>query len=150
MKQTAGLLVAVAMLATTPTYAQDWRTRPIRIIVGAGVGGATQRVSGELLRQLAGVDIKHIPYRGTPAVITGLLGREVHLTFELVQPVLGQIRAGELKAIAVTSPQRYPALPDVPTVAESGVPEFQVMSWYGLVYPAGTPRPIIDKVNRGL
>ncbi len=117
----------------------------------ASVGtGTTQHFSGELFRQLAGVDIKHIPYRGTPAVITGLLGREVHLTFELVQPVLGQIRAGELKAIAVTSPQRYPALPDVPTVAESGVPDFQVMSWYGLVYPVGTPRPIIDKVNKGL
>jgi tripartite-type tricarboxylate transporter receptor subunit TctC len=72
------------------------------------------------------------------------------MTFELVQPVLGQIRAGQLKAIAVTSPKRYPALPDVPTVAESGVPDFQVMSWYGLVFPAGTPRPIIDKMNKAL
>ena len=117
----------------------------------ASVGaGTTQHFSGELFRQLAGIDIKHIPYRGTPAVVTGLLGGEVHMTFELVQPVLGQIRAGQFNAIAVTSPERYPVLPDVPTVAESGVPDFQVMSWYGLVYPAGTPRPIIDKMNKAL
>jgi len=117
----------------------------------ASVGtGTTQHFSGELFRQMADIDIKHIPYRGTPAAITGLLAGEVHLTFELVQPVLGQIRAGELKAIAVTSPQRYPALPDVPTVAESGLPDFQVMSWYALTFPAGTPQPIIDKTNKGL
>ena len=117
----------------------------------ASVGtGTTQHFSGELFRQLTGTDIKHIPYRGTPPAITGLLGGEVHMTFELVQPVLGQIRAGQLKAIAVTSPQRYPVLPDVPTVTESGVPDFQVMSWYGLVFPAGTPRPIIDRMNKAL
>ena len=112
--------------------------------------GTTQHFSGELFRQLAGVDIKHVPYRSTPAAITGLLANEVQLTFELVQPVLGQIGAGTLRAIAVTSPQRHPALPQVPTVMESGLPEFQVMSWYGLAVPAGTPRPIIDKMNKAL
>jgi len=112
--------------------------------------GTTQHFSGELFRQLAGVDIKHVPYRSTPAAITGLLANEVQLTFELVQPVLGQVGAGTLRAIAVTSPQRHPALPQVPTVMESGLPEFQVMSWYGLAVPAGTPRPIIDKMNKAL
>jgi tripartite-type tricarboxylate transporter receptor subunit TctC len=117
----------------------------------ASVGvGTTQHFSGELFRQLAGIDIKHIPYRGTPAALTGLLGKEVDFTFELEQPVLGQVRSGELKALAVTSPQRDPALPDVPTVAESGLPSFQVMSWYGLAFPAGTPQPIIDKMNKAL
>jgi tripartite-type tricarboxylate transporter receptor subunit TctC len=117
----------------------------------ASVGnGTTQHFSGELFRQLAGVDVKHIPYRSTPAAVTALLAKEVDFTFELVQPVLGQIRAGELKAIAVTSPERYAALPEVPTVAESGLPAFQVMSWYGLAFPAGTPRPIIDKMNKAL
>jgi len=117
----------------------------------ASVGvGTTQHFSGELFRQLAGIDIRHIPYRGTPAALTGLLGREVDFTFELVQPVLGQVRAGELKALAVTSPMRHPALPEVPTVAESGLPSFQVMSWYGLAFPAGTPRPIVDKMNTAL
>jgi tripartite-type tricarboxylate transporter receptor subunit TctC len=117
----------------------------------ASVGnGTTQHFSGELFRQLAGIDVKHIPYRSTPAAITGLLAGEVDFTFELVQPVLGQIRAGELKALAVTSPVRYAALPELPTVAESGLPSFQVMSWYGLTFPAGTPAPIIEKMNKGL
>ncbi len=112
--------------------------------------GTTQHFAGELFRQLAGIDIKHIPYRGTPASLTGLLGGEVQLTFELVQPVLGQVRAGTLKGIAVTSPQRHPALPELPTVEESGLPGFVVMSWYGLAFPAGTPRPIVDKMNQAL
>jgi tripartite-type tricarboxylate transporter receptor subunit TctC len=117
----------------------------------ASVGnGTTQHFSGELFRQLAGVDVKHIPYRGTPAAVTGLLAGEVDFTFELVQPVLGQIRAGELKALAVTSPERYAALPELPTVAESGLPSFQVMSWYGLTLPAGTPEPIVARLNKAL
>jgi tripartite-type tricarboxylate transporter receptor subunit TctC len=117
----------------------------------ASVGvGTTQHFAGELFRQLAGIDVRHIPYRGTPAAITGLLAGEVHFTFELVQPVLGQISAGTLKAIAVTSPERHPALPDVPTVEQAGLPGFVVMSWYGLAFPAGTPRPIVDKMNEAL
>jgi tripartite-type tricarboxylate transporter receptor subunit TctC len=117
----------------------------------ASVGnGTTQHFSGELFRQLAGIDVKHIPYRSTPAAVTALLAKEVDFTFELVQPVLGQVRAGELKALAVTSPERYAALPEVPTVAESGLPAFQVMSWYGLTFPAGTPQPIIARMNQAL
>jgi tripartite-type tricarboxylate transporter receptor subunit TctC len=112
--------------------------------------GTTQHFSGEMFRQLAGVDVKHIPYRGTPASVTALLGGQVDFTFELVQPVLGQIRSGALKALAVTSPERDPSLPDVPTVAQSGLPAFQVTSWSGLAFPAGTPAPIIDKMNKAL
>jgi len=112
--------------------------------------GTTQHFSGELFRQLAGVDVKHIPYRSTPASVTGLLAGEVDFTFELVQAVLGQIRAGELKALAVTGPVHEAALPELPTVAESGLPSFQVMSWYGLTMPAGTPDPVIAKMNKAL
>jgi len=112
--------------------------------------GTTQHFSGELFRQLAGVDVKHIPYRSTPASVTGLLAGEVDFTFELVQAVLGQIRAGQLKALAVTGPVHEPALPELPTVAESGLPSFQVMSWYGLTMPAGTPEPIIARMNKAL
>ena len=112
--------------------------------------GTTQHFSGELFRQLAGIDVKHIPYRSTPASVTGLLAGEVDFTFELVQAVLGQIRAGELKALAVTGPVHEAALPELPTVAESGLPSFQVMSWYGLTFPAGTPEPIVAKMNKAL
>jgi tripartite-type tricarboxylate transporter receptor subunit TctC len=126
------------------------KAQPGKLNFSSVGNGTTQHFSGELFRQLAGIDVKHIPYRSTPASVTGLLAGEVDFTFELVQPVLGQIRAGELKALAVTSPVHDPALPELPTVAESGLPSFQVMSWYGLTFPAGTPEPIIAKMNKAL
>jgi tripartite-type tricarboxylate transporter receptor subunit TctC len=126
------------------------KAQPGKLNFSSVGNGTTQHFSGELFRQLAGVDVKHIPYRSTPASVTGLLGGEVDFTFELVQAVLGQIRAGQLKALAVTSPVRDAALPELPTVAESGLPAFQVMSWYGLTMPAGTPEPIIARMNKAL
>jgi tripartite-type tricarboxylate transporter receptor subunit TctC len=112
--------------------------------------GTTQHFAGELFRQRAGIDIKHVLYRSSRSLIAGLLTDDVQLAFELVPPVLSEIRPGTLKAIAVTSPQRHPALPNVPTIAEAGLPGFAVTSWYGLAFPAGTPRPIVDKMNRAL
>jgi tripartite-type tricarboxylate transporter receptor subunit TctC len=117
----------------------------------ASVGlGSTQHFAGELFRQSTGIDIKHIPYRGTPAAIAAVRAKEVELLFELVQTVLGQVRAGDLKALAVTSSERWPALPDVPTAEEQGVSGYDVRSWYGIAFPAGTPRPIVDKLNKAL
>ena len=117
----------------------------------ASVGvGLTQHFSGELLRQMAGIDVKHIPYRGTPAVVTALRAGEVDYAVELVHAVAGQVQAGELKLLAVGTPARWPAIPNVPTVAESGVPGYSVVGWYGWVYPAGTPQPIVDKTSAAL
>jgi tripartite-type tricarboxylate transporter receptor subunit TctC len=117
----------------------------------ASVGlGSTQHFAGELFRQSTGTDIKHIPYRGTPAAIAAVRAKEVELLFELVQTVLGQVRAGDLKALAVTSAERWPALPDVPTAQEQGVAGYDVRSWYGVAFPPGTPRPIVDKLNKAL
>jgi tripartite-type tricarboxylate transporter receptor subunit TctC len=117
----------------------------------ASIGvGASQHFSGELLRQLAGIDMKHIPYRGTPAAIAAVRAGEVELLFELVSTVIGQVRAGDLKALGVTSPERWPALPDVPTIREQGVPGYEVVSWYGLAFPAGVPKPVVDKLNKAL
>jgi tripartite-type tricarboxylate transporter receptor subunit TctC len=126
------------------------KSQPGKLNFSSVGNGTTQHFSGELFRQLAGIDVKHIPYRSTPASVTGLLGGEVDFTFELVQAVIGQVRAGQLKALAVTSPVRDAALPEFPTVAESGLPSFQVMSWYGLTMPAGTPEPIIARMNKAL
>ena len=126
------------------------KAQPGKLNFSSVGNGTTQHFSGELFRQLAGIDVKHIPYRSTPASVTGLLSGEVDYTFELVQAVLGQIRAGQLKALAVTSPVHDAALPELPTVAESGLPSFQVMSWYGLTMPAGTPEPIIARMNKAL
>ena len=117
----------------------------------ASVGvGSTQHFAGELLRQMTGIEVKHIPYRGTPGVVTALLAQEVDYAVELVHAVSGQVQAGQLKILAVSTPKRWPAIPDVPTVAESGVPGYDVSGWYGWVYPAGTPQPIIDKTNAAL
>jgi tripartite-type tricarboxylate transporter receptor subunit TctC len=115
----------------------------------AGVG-TTQQFAAELMNQMAGVKITHVPYRSTPAVITGLLSKDIHYAFELIQVVSGQIQAKALKAIAVTSPARYPSLPEVPTFAESGLPGYDVTSWYGLAMAPDTPRPIVDKLNKAV
>ncbi len=117
----------------------------------ASVGlGSTQHFAGELLSQMTGIDVKHIPYRGTPAVVTGLLSKDVDYAVELLHAVRGQVEAGELKLLAVGADKRWPTIPNVPTVAESGVPGYGVLGWYGFVYPAGTPQPIIDKTYAAL
>ena len=115
----------------------------------AGVG-TTQQFAAELMNQMAGVKITHVPYRSTPAVVTALLSKDIHYAFELIQVVSGQIQAKTLKAIAVTSPARYPSLADVPTFAESGLPGYDVTSWYGLAMAPDTPRPIVDKLNKAV
>jgi len=112
--------------------------------------GSTQQFAGELFRQMAGIDVQHVAYRGTPAVVKALLAKEVDYAVELVHAVNGQVQAGELKLIAVGAPERWPTIPDVPTVAESGVPGYSVVGWYGLVFPAGTPSSIVEKTNLAL
>ncbi|HEX4411082.1 MAG TPA: tripartite tricarboxylate transporter substrate binding protein [Xanthobacteraceae bacterium] len=126
------------------------RANPGKYNFGSAGVGTTQQFAGELLKQTAGLNIVHVPYRTTPAVVAGLLGKEVSFVFELVQAVQGQIQTGALKAIAVTSPQRNPVLPDVPTFAEAGIPGYEVTSWYGVAFPGGTPMPIVDKTNAGI
>jgi len=117
----------------------------------ASVGlGSTQHFAGELLRQSTGIDVKHIPYRNTPAVVTALRAGEVDYAVELAHAVQGQVQAGELKLLAVGTPARWPTIPDVPTIAESGVPGYAVIGWYGWLYPAGTPQTIVDKTNAAL
>jgi len=117
----------------------------------ADVGvGSTQNFAGELMRQMAGIDVKHIPYSNTPGVVTALLAQQVDYGVELAHAVQGQVQAGQLKLLAVGSPARWPTIPNVPTVAESGVPGYSVIGWYGWLYPAGTPQAIVDKTNAAL
>ncbi len=112
--------------------------------------GSTQHFSGELLRQRTGIDVKHIPYKGTPAVIGAVRNGEVDYAVELAHAVIGQVRSGDIKILAVATPNRWPTIPDVPTIAESGVPGYAVVGWYGLAFPKGTPKEIVDKMNKGL
>ncbi len=116
----------------------------------ASVGaGTTQHFAGELFRVLAGIDIKHVPYRTTPAAITGLLSNDVQLTFELMPAIQGQVEGGKLRILAVTSPERFPGMPNVPTIAEAGI-AYNVTSWYGLAFPANTPDAVLQKMNKAV
>jgi len=130
------------------------RANPGKLNFGSAGVGTTQQFAGELMKQLAALDVTHVPYRTTPAAVTGLRAKDVEYLFELVQPVQGQVQAGDLKAIAVTSPQRNPILPEVPTFKESGkesdMPDYNVTSWYGLAFPAGTPAAIVQKANQAM
>jgi tripartite-type tricarboxylate transporter receptor subunit TctC len=153
MVGTAGLV-----LVTTSSFpAKDLKeviaqakANPGKLNFGSPGVGTTQHFAAEYMKQLAGLDIQHVPYRSTPAALTGLIAGEVQLVVELVQTVQAQIQAGTLRAIAVTSPQRFPAVPDIPTFAESGLPGYDVTSWYGLSYPAGTPGGIVERTNTAL
>jgi tripartite-type tricarboxylate transporter receptor subunit TctC len=126
------------------------KASPGKYNFGSAGAGTTQHFSGELLKQLAGLDMRHVPYRSTPAVVAGLLGGDVEMLFELIQTVQGQIHSGILKAIAVTSPERNPILADVPTFMQAGMADYNVTSWYGLALPAGTPSAIVQKINKAM
>ena len=115
----------------------------------ASVGqGSPNHLGMELLKALAGIDVVHVPYKGTGPAITDLLGGQVQLMFNSMPSVLPLVKSGKLKGLAVGSAQRSPAIPDIPTVAEAGVPGFENVTWYGMFAPAKTPREIVVKLNR--
>jgi tripartite-type tricarboxylate transporter receptor subunit TctC len=126
------------------------RSNPGKLNVGTIAIGATQHLSTELFKSMAGVDWVHVPYTNTGLLLAGLRSNSVNVAFEFIAPVIGQIRSGQFRALAVTTRNRYSGLPDVPTVQESGVPGFEVTSWNGLGVPAKTPRPVIDRLNKAL
>lgn len=124
------------------------RSNPGKLNVGTIQIGATQHLSTELFKSMAGVDWVHVPYPNTGQLLTDLRGGRVQLAFEFAAPVIGMIRAGQFRAIAVTTRNRSSLLPDVPTLHESGVTGFDVSSWNGLGVPAKTPRAVIDRLNK--
>jgi len=112
---------------------------------GAGTPG---HLAGEMFKQRAGLDFVHVPYKGGSPALADLIGGQVQFLFTTIPGALPHIKAGTLRALAVTSPRRSPALPDLPTMAESGLPGFQAISWHGIVAPAGTPAATIDILNQ--
>ena len=123
------------------------KSRPGKINYASAGNGSTHHFCGELLKSMAGIDILHIPYKGSPPAIAGLLGGEVSMMFANVADIGSQIKAGKVKALAVTTAERAGSLPDVPTMAEAGLPGFEITSWFGLLAPAATPAPIIARLN---
>jgi tripartite-type tricarboxylate transporter receptor subunit TctC len=126
------------------------KANPGKLNVGTIQIGATQHLSTELFKSMAGVDWVHVPYTNTGLLLTGLRGNGVQVAFEFIAPVMGMVKAGQFRALAVTTRQRNPDLPNVPTVQESGVPGYEVTSWNGIGVPAKTPRAIIDRLNRAV
>lgn len=120
---------------------------PINIgSAGIGSGG---HLAGELLKIMAGFQAQHIPYKGTGPAIVGLLGGEYHFNFMGLTGAFGQVRAGKLRAIAVSTPKRLPTAPDIPALSEE-LPGFQVVGWYGVMAPAKLPKPLIAKIHAGI
>ena len=122
---------------------------PGKSYASAGVG-TTQHLAGELFKAMAKVDIQHVPYRGAAPVITDLLGGRITLYFGAISPLIPLVREGKLRALAVTSEQRFPAAPDLPTMIEAGYPGFVSILSIGLVAPAGTPPAIVEKIHQDM
>jgi tripartite-type tricarboxylate transporter receptor subunit TctC len=123
------------------------KANPGKLNFASSGNGTSIHLSGELFKSMTGVSMTHVPYKGSAPAISDLLGGQVQLMFDNLPSSLAQIKAGKLRALAVTSATRSAALPDVPTIAESGLPGFEASSWFGLLAPAGTPSPIVAKLN---
>jgi tripartite-type tricarboxylate transporter receptor subunit TctC len=126
------------------------KQQPGKLNVGTSALGTGGYMTAELFKSEAGIDIAVIPYKGTAPLMTDLLGGHVPVAFGVLPPALGNIAAGKLRAIAVTSKKRFSLLPDVPTLDESGMPGFEAVLHYGLLAPAGTPKEIVDKLSAEL
>ena len=123
------------------------KAKPGQLNYGSGGNGSAANLATEYFKLQTGVAIVHIPYKGTAPAVTDLIGGQIQVLFTGAPAVIGHIKSGQLRALAVSSPKRLDALPDLPTVAESGYKDFEADQWYGVVAPAGTPREAISKLN---
>jgi tripartite-type tricarboxylate transporter receptor subunit TctC len=128
-------------------FVQLAKSRPGELNFASSGAGSIAHLAAELLNSMAKIKLEHVPYKGTGPALADLLGGRVHVMFNSTVSVMPQVRAGKVRALAITALRRSPALPDLPTVAESGVPGYQAASWYGMLAPAKTPRAIVMKLN---
>lgn len=124
------------------------KAKPGSINFGSTSHGGSPHMSGELLKTLAKIDITHIPYKGGSPMLTDLMGGQVQIGFDNLPSSMSLIKAGKVRALAVTTTTRWPAAPDIPTLAEAGVPGYDMSAWFGLFAPAGTPKPLVDDLNK--
>jgi tripartite-type tricarboxylate transporter receptor subunit TctC len=124
------------------------KANPGKLNYGSAGVGNTLHLAGEVFRSVTGVDIVHVPYKGASQALGDLLGGRIQLMFDLPQTPLSNIQAGKLKALAVTGNQRLAILPNVPTAAEAALPTFRFSTWIGLVAPAGTPAPVVQRLHK--
>ncbi|MFL6714532.1 MAG: Bug family tripartite tricarboxylate transporter substrate binding protein [Sulfurifustis sp.] len=124
------------------------KANPGKLSFASSGNGTSIHLSGELFKSMTGVEMTHVPYKGSAPAITDLLGGQVNLMFDNMPSILPHVKNGKLRALAVTSAKRSPAIPDAPTIAESGVPGYEASSWFGVLAPGGTPKPIVTKLNK--
>ncbi|MBL8522172.1 MAG: tripartite tricarboxylate transporter substrate binding protein [Betaproteobacteria bacterium] len=124
------------------------KKNPGKVTFASSGTGTSHHLSGELFKALSGTDLLHVPYKGSPPAHVDLMGGSVDIMFDNIVPVSPHVKAGKLKALAVTTKTRASALPDVPTMAESGFGSFEAVAWFGMLAPAGTPQPIVDRLNK--
>jgi tripartite-type tricarboxylate transporter receptor subunit TctC len=136
--------VPVHTVAELIAYA---KANPGKLNFASSGAGTSIHLSGELFKTMAGVSMQHVPYKGSAPALQDLMGGQVDLMFDNLPSSIALIKGGKLRPIAVTSASRSAALPDIPTIAESGLPGFEASSWFGLLAPAGTPPAIVDKIN---
>lgn len=124
------------------------RAKPGTLNFGSSGPGSNYHMAAELLKHLTGIDIVHVPYKGSTGMRTDILSGQIQMLFDSIPTMAPMIKAGQVRALGTSGVKRSPILPDVPTLAEAGVPGFQATLWVGFMAPAGTPQPIIDKLNK--
>jgi tripartite-type tricarboxylate transporter receptor subunit TctC len=124
------------------------KRQPGRLAFGSSGNGSTNHLAGELFKTMAGIDITHVPYRGAAPAMTDLVGGTIQMMFDNMPAALPQVRGGSVRGLAVAGTSRAAALPDLPTVAESGLPGFEAEAWFGLVAPNGTPETVLQRLRQ--
>ena len=154
MAATAGLMLVVhpsMPVGNAGELAKLGRTRPGQLTYGSSGNGSTPHLGGALFTYMTGVKMIHVPYKGgSPAYTIDLITGRLELSFASMAPVIPHVKSGRLKLLGFSSSQRDPQFPEVPTIAESGVPGYDMRSWYGVLATAGTPPAVIDKLNSEL
>ncbi|MBI3068163.1 MAG: tripartite tricarboxylate transporter substrate binding protein, partial [Betaproteobacteria bacterium] len=126
------------------------RAKPGQLNFASSGTGGSSHLAGELLKRMANIDLTHVPYKGAAPALTDVISGRVQLLIPTLPTVLAQVKAGRVRAIAVTATKRSPALPEIPTVAESGVPGYEATNWYGVLAPASTAKQIVGRLNAGI
>ena len=154
--------IAVTQLASTPNvlvvnnaieansvaeFIKLAKSKPGKLNFGSGSTGSAGHLAGELFKTMAGVDMAHIPYKGAAGAMQDLVGGRVDLMFDNLASSLSQVKGGRVRALAVTTSKRTKLAPELPTIAESGLPGFDISTWFGIFVPAGTPRPVVDRLH---
>lgn len=126
------------------------KQKPGALTCGSAGNGTTSHIACEMFKQMAGVNVMHVPYRGGAAALTDLLGGRIDFMIDVMPNLAGQIAGGKLRPLAVTMKERVPSHPDIPTMIEAGVPDYYFFAWDGLYAPKGTPAPVLDKLNQSV